>query len=205
MSLRQYVIALAALALSATGFFATLATATATSIPVKVPSHPRPSGDVRISFLPRGQLPSGGYYYAVLVITKHSAQHLASASCAEESDMQDTAYGYPNPHRPLSLTLAPAKPAPAASKTPDWCAGAVYTGAVYAVPHAPPCRKSAPCYGTRPECHDGEPLCFGGRQAHGKLSIRREGTGKLPQPRDNSTRMIARFQIHFGGKHATRQ
>ena len=35
----------------------------------------------------------------------------------------------------------------AASSSGRWCAGS-YTGAVYAVPHAPPCRSGYYCYGT---------------------------------------------------------
>jgi hypothetical protein len=55
--------------------------------------------------------------------------------------MEKTEYGYPASNRAVRLTLLPAK-----SNNNRWCAG-TYVGAIYAVPHKPPCSASYPCYG----------------------------------------------------------
>ncbi len=172
-------------------------------VSVRVPPHPVVVGNVTVSFKPREPLPSGGYYYAVVVLTKHDAKHLGTKRCARSSNMGWTEYAYPTPGSRVHLALSPK---PTRSTPPTrlpWCAGAVYKGAVYAVPHSPPCRKFEPCYGhtTAPECYEGETLCGkGGKQLHGVVPQKRERPGTLPPPLDSSTRIIASFQVHFRAK-----
>ncbi|MGH2855269.1 MAG: hypothetical protein ACRDLF_13875 [Solirubrobacteraceae bacterium] len=113
-------------------------------ISVRVPRHPSVVGKLEISFQPHGRLPRGGYYYAVIVLTNYPRHSAAEQpSCAVSSDMEETEYGYPGRSRVMRLTLIPAK-----SADKRWCAG-TYTGAVYAVPHKPPCNHSHPCYGKK--------------------------------------------------------
>src|ERR1017187_4601731 len=113
------------------------------SVSVKVARQPSVGGDVSVGFSPRGHLPNGGYFYAVIVL-KEYAHHQQSAPppCAISSDMRKTQYGYPRGDRPVHLTLTPAS-----STTGHWCPGGTYIGAVYAVPHRPRCGGSPPCYG----------------------------------------------------------
>src|ERR1700690_266661 len=76
--------------------------------------------NVHVTFHAR-RLPDGGYYYAV------------------SSKMQRTDYGYVE-HGKVALGLTPAY-----SRTGHWCPGGRYVGAIYAVPHSPPCESTYPC------------------------------------------------------------
>jgi hypothetical protein len=203
MSRRRYLSILVAGALVAVGWSSALAAAKPRPIAVTVPRHPRVSGNFTISFRPREPLPNGGYYYAVVVLTKRYAKRLSRARCAQASDMADIEYGYPDGHK-LNLRLDPETSAPSEGQPTrlDWCAGATYKGAIYAVPHAPPCSPSEPCYGhtTAPECYPGEPRCNEGkyeRRPKGKPAIFRRKPGELPTPQDSATRVIAHFRVHF--------
>ncbi len=192
-------------ALAALGCSSALAASKSAPVSVDVPPHPSITGDVTISFTPREPLPNGGYYYAVVVLTKHYAKRLSSKRCAQASDMEYTEYGYPGPGKPVSLTLSPEKTGSAsgASTALDWCAGAAYRGAVYAVPHGKPCRRFEPCYGhsTAPECYSGEPLCSNGKQLYGIVARPKpRQPGELPQPRDGSARIVAYFHVRFSNK-----
>ena len=60
--------------------------------------------------------------------------------CATSSNMERTDYGYPAPDGAVRLTLTPT-----VSATHHWCRGGSYIGAIYAVPHAPPCESKYPC------------------------------------------------------------
>ncbi len=184
------------------GCSSALAASKSAPVSVKVPPHPNITSGVTISFTPREPLPNGGYYYAVVVLTKHYAKRLSSKRCAQASDMEYTEYGYPGPGKPVSLSLSPEKTGSAsgASTALDWCPGAAYRGAVYAVPHGKPCHPSEPCYGhsTTPECYAGEPFCFNGQQVHGKIRRRKHAqAGELPEPQDSSTRIVAYFRVRF--------
>jgi hypothetical protein len=206
---RRHLAAFMAVALVVLGCASALAASRSATVSVAVPRHPSVAGDITISFKPREPLPSGGYYYAVAVLTRYYAKHLASARCARASNMEYTEYDYPSPGKPVSLTLSPEKWRLASGETTtlDWCRGAAYRGAVYAVPHGKPCRRSEPCYGhsTAPECYEGEPLCSDGRQVYGIIQRRKhEQPGELPPPRDSSTRIIAYFRVRFEGQAATR-
>ena len=197
--------AFVAVVLVAFGCSSALAASKSAAVPVEVSRRLSITGDLTISFKPSEPLPSGGYYYAVVVLTKYYAKHLSSARCAGASDMDYTEYGYPGPGKPVSLTLSPEKSSAAsgATTTLAWCRGATYRGAVYAVPHGKPCRRSEPCSG--PECYSGEQLCDNGKQLHGKIRRpKHPEPGELPQPRDSSTRIIAYFRVRFQGRAATR-
>src|SRR5438445_8802472 len=84
------------------------AAATLSPVSVKVPTHPSVQGNVAISFRPHGALPSGGYYYAVIVLERYSLAKPGVPPCAVSSDMRKTVYGHPHPGRAVRLTLFPA-------------------------------------------------------------------------------------------------
>lgn len=198
----HYISILAAGVLLTVGWSSAFAATKPTPIAVTVQRPPRISGNLTIGFRPREPLPSGGYYYAVVVLTKRYAKRLSLARCAQGSDMADTEYGYPDGGPRLNLSLSPETSAPSEGQpTPlDWCAGATYKGAIYAVPHAPPCLRTEPCYGhtTAPECYAGETWCREGKfQPRGKLKMYRRKPGELPTPKDSATRVIAHFRVHF--------
>lgn len=175
-----------------------VASASAASVPgpvsVRVSQQPSIGGTVSVGFSPRGPLPSGGYYYAVVVL-KEYARHPQSAPprCAISSDMRRTQYGYPHRGRALRLTLTPAS-----STTGHWCPGGTYIGAVYAVPHRPRCGGSQPCYGHSTQsgsCWEVE-----GRLLCGVVAIPTYSyPGGLPKPIDHSARVVGHFQVSFPG------
>jgi hypothetical protein len=173
---------------------------------VRVPSAPKPSASVQISFQPRKPLPHGGYYYAVAVLVNYPlVTGQSQPACATSSDMQITQYGYRHGDRPVRLRLTAAK-----SSAGGWCPGATYQGALYAVPHKPPCSALYPCLG-----HSAlETAPCGGHVCGVVLPPERQpapapqppgapGTrgysypGGLPKPIDRSSRIIARFTLHF--------
>src|SRR5579859_1924619 len=109
-------------------------------VSVHVPGSPHVGGDVAISFRPTSRLPRGGYYYAAVVLENYPGYSSASPpGCAVSSNMRQTAYGYPHGGHPVRLILLPAP-----SSTGLWCAGGIYHGALYAVPHRPRCSGSYP-------------------------------------------------------------
>jgi hypothetical protein len=116
-------------------------------VSVHVAPHLNIHANPRIEFRPHGKLLAGGYYYAIVVLQHYSgAPQKTPPSCAVSSNMERTDYGYVHRGRPVSLTLLPAQ-----SSTRHWCAGGTYTGAVYAVPHKPPCGYYYPCTGKSAE------------------------------------------------------
>ena len=164
---------------------------------VSVHVQPKPSvtGNVHVSFHPIDQLLPGGYYYAVIVLKPY--RHYTRTSpppCAASSDMLKTDYGYPHPEQPVKLALTPAK-----SVTGYWCPGGTYTGAVYAVPHAPPCESTYPCrsepYEPPSPCWElesGHKVC--GEVAQPKSYTYPEGP---PKPIAKGARIIGRFTVTF--------
>jgi hypothetical protein len=164
--------------------------------PVSVTLSRQPSigGTVRVGFQPRGHLPNGGYYYAVVVL-KEYARHSQGAppQCAISSDMRRTQYAYPHGGRALSLTLKPAS-----SASGHWCPGGSYVGAVYAVPHKPRCGGSQPCYGHSTQT--GSCWQVEGRLLCGVVAIPTYSyPGGLPKPIDHSARVVGHFQVGFPG------
>jgi hypothetical protein len=95
--------------------------------------------NVHITFHAR-HLAEGGYYYAVIVLKPYKKYtRAAPPPCSTSSNMQRTDYGYPQRGGEVALALAPAK-----SRTGHWCLGGDYLGAIYAVPHTPPCEWAYP-------------------------------------------------------------
>jgi hypothetical protein len=163
-------------------------------VSVRVSQQPSVGGSVRVGFMPRGDLPSGGYYYAVIVLKEYARRSpSAPPPCAISSDMRRTQYGYPHRGRALSLTLKPAS-----STSGHWCPGGTYAGAVYAVPHKPRCAGSQPCYGRSTQtgsCWEVE-----GRLLCGVVAIPTYSyPGGLPKPIDHSARVVGHFQVSFPG------
>jgi hypothetical protein len=181
--------------LALTTALATLAGQGASSASVSVHVQ-RPSGvarSVHVSFR-APKLANGGYYYAVIVLGKY--QHYTRSSpppCATSSNMQRTDYGYPRSGGEVALALTPA-----ASKTGHWCRGGTYSGAIYAVPHAPPCEAKYPC---RSEPYEPPSPCWsvGGRIVCGVVALPRQYSypDGLPTPLAKGTSVIARFGVRF--------
>jgi hypothetical protein len=150
--------------------------------------------NVHISFQPAGQLPESGYYYAVIVLKPYKKYtRTAPPPCSTSSNMERTDYGYQQPHRSVRLALTPA-----GSVTRHWCRYGAYTGAVYAVPHAPPCESKYPCrsepYAPSPcwELAKGHRVC--GVVALPKRYAYPDG---LPAPLASDTRIVGHFSVVF--------
>jgi hypothetical protein len=163
------------------------------SIQVQKPSV---AGSVHISFRPTDRLPPGGYYYAVIVLEPY--EHYTQKTpppCAVSSNMERTDYGYPRQGRPVKLALTPAK-----SFARHWCRGGVYSGAIYAVPYAPPCNSTYPCRSEpyKELCVGVRPGCVLGIVARPKLYRYPDG---LPTPLAKGTRIVGRFQVKFSQRH----
>jgi hypothetical protein len=139
-----------------------------------------------------GQLPEGGYYYGVVVLKPYKRYTRNSPPpCSTSSNMQRTDYGYPQLNRQVALALTPAK-----SSTGHWCPSGSYEGAIYAVPHAPPCESTYPCHSEPYErpCAGIAPGCVHGVVAWPKAYAYPDG---LPQPRATGTAIVAHFSIWF--------
>jgi len=189
-----HVLTIGVLAVSATGSAAALSSAQPGGVSVHVQRAPNVHANVHISFRPNDHLPQGGYYYAVIVLKPY--KHYTRGSpppCATSSNMERTDYGYPHPGRPVELALTPTK-----SAAGHWCAGGTYTGAIYAVPHAPPCESKYPC---RSEPYERSP-CWEVEGHHlvcGVVALPKryaypEGP---PKPLAQGTRIVGRFSVAF--------
>ena len=147
--------------------------------------------NVHITFhAPR--LPEGGYYYAVIVLKPYKKYTRTSPPpCAMSSDMQRTDYGYPQANGQVALALTPAK-----SSAGHWCPGGSYEGAIYAVPHAPPCESAYPCNSEpyKEPCAGIGPGCVLGVVVRPKEYAYPDG---LPRPRATGTTIVARFSVRF--------
>jgi hypothetical protein len=107
------------------------------------------------------------------------------------SDMQRTDYGYPQANRQVVLALTPAK-----SSTGHWCPSGSYEGAIYAVPHAPPCESAYPCHSEpyKEPCAGIGPGCVHGIVAWPKAYAYPDD---LPTPRATGTTIASRFSVKF--------
>ncbi len=138
------------------------------------------------------QLPEGGYYYGVIVLKPYKGYTRNSPPpCSTSSNMQRADYGYPHPNRQVALALTPTK-----SSTGHWCPGGSYEGAIYAVPHAPPCESTYPCHSEPYEtpCAGIGPGCVHGVVAQPKTYEYPDG---LPRPRATGTSIVAHFPIRL--------
>jgi hypothetical protein len=167
----------------------------AAAVVVHVQRSPQVARNVHVSFRAPA-LPEHGYYYAVVVLRPHGPYTRASRPrCSTSSDMQRTDYGYPNSSGEVLLALTPAR-----SRTGHWCRGGTYEGAIYAVPHAPPCEGAYPCgaepYEPPSPCWDVE-----GQRVVCGLVIRKTNPWSypegLPTPLARGTRIVARFGVRF--------
>ncbi len=147
--------------------------------------------NVHITFHAR-RLPEGGYYYAVIVLKPYKRYTRTSPPpCATSSNMQRTDYGYPQTSGEVALALTPAK-----SLTGHWCPGGDYLGAIYAVPHAPPCESSYPCRSEpyKEPCAGIAPGCVEGVVARPREWAYPQG---LPTPRASGTTTVGHFTARF--------
>ncbi|HMD58053.1 MAG TPA: hypothetical protein VKG82_11350 [Solirubrobacteraceae bacterium] len=167
--------------------------ASAQAMPVHVQNKPAVRQNLHLTFRAQN-LPEGGYYYAVIVLRPYKRYTRASPPpCSTSSDMQRTDYGYPQPNRVVALALTPAK-----SATGHWCRGGSYQGAIYAVPHLPPCESSYPCraepYRLPSPCWqvEGRPVC-------GLVARPTEWVypDPLPTPLASGTMIVGRFSVKF--------
>jgi hypothetical protein len=147
--------------------------------------------NVHLTFQAR-RLPEGGYDYGVIVLKPYKKYTRTSPPpCSTSSDMQRTDYGYPQSNGQVGLALTPAK-----SSAGQWCPGGYYEGAIYAVPHAPPCESAYPCRSEpyKEPCAGIGPGCVHGVIARPKDYRYPDG---LPTPRATGTTIVARFSIKF--------
>jgi hypothetical protein len=149
--------------------------------------------NVHVTF--RGhELPEGGYYYAVIVLKPYRKYTRSSPPpCATSSDMQRTDYGYPQPGGDVALALTPT-----GSHTGHWCPGGDYVGAIYAVPHAPPCDSEYPCLS---EPYERPKLCAGVGVGCVLGVVEERSDWKypdgLPSPHASGTTIVGRFAVRF--------
>jgi hypothetical protein len=183
------------LVLGITGPVAVTTQAQTRTITVRVPRKPNVRENVHISFLSPGPLPEGGYYYAVIVLKPYEGYTRGNPPpCSTSSNMERTDYGYPRPDRSVQLALTPGH-----SATRHWCRGGIYIGAVYAVPHAPPCESKYPC---RSEPYSPPGPCWeieGGRKVCGAVVKPSEYAYPegLPRPLASGTHIVGRFRVVF--------
>lgn len=148
---------------------------------------------VRVTFH-ASRLPAGGYYYGVIVLKPYRRYTRSSPPpCSTSSNMQRTDYGYPQSNGQVVLALTPAR-----SPTRHWCPGGSYEGAIYAVPHTPPCESTYPCHSEpyKEPCAGVEPGCVHGVILRPKEYAYPDG---LPTPRATGTTIVARFAVKFPG------
>jgi hypothetical protein len=163
----------------------------AATVPVHVQHKPAVRQNVHLTFRAK-QLPEGGYYYGVIVLKSYRKYTRTSPPpCSTSSNMQRTDYGYPQARRQVVLALTPAK-----SSTGHWCPNGSYEGAIYAVPHAPPCESAHPCHSEpyKEPCAGIGPGCVHGIVARPKEYAYPDG---LPTPRATGTTIVARFSVKF--------
>lgn len=167
-----------------------LALAAAVSVHVHVQHTLAIRHSVHVTFQAR-QLPEGGYYYGVIVLKPYKKYTRTSPPrCSTSSNMQRTDYGYPQANGQVALALTPAK-----SSTEHWCPSGSYEGAIYAVPHAPPCESAYPCKSEPDEkgpCEGIAPGCVHGIVAWPTKYAYPDG---LPTPRATGTTIVARFSV----------
>jgi hypothetical protein len=190
--MRAVVHALIALAGVVASFAGTPA-ASAAGVAVRVQRPHSVAQSVHISFS-AAALPNGGYYYAVIVLEPY--RHYTRSSpppCATSSNMQRTDYGYPRARSQVALAITPAR-----SATGHWCRGGTYSGAIYAVPHAPPCEGRYPC---RSEPYEPPSPCWGvdGHIVCGVVALPHQYSypDGPPAPLARGTSIVARFSVKF--------
>jgi hypothetical protein len=168
-------------------------TTAAEALPVHVQRKLEVRENVHITFRAQ-KLPERGYYYAVIVLKRYKNYTRASPPpCSTSSNMSRTDYGYPGPGGVVALALTPTT-----SPTRHWCGGSSYEGAVYAVPHTPPCESTYPC---RAEPYKPPSPCWNieGRRVCGVVALPQQYAypGGLPGPLATGTSIVGRFTVKF--------
>lgn len=163
----------------------------AATVPVHVQHKLAVRQNVHLTFRAK-QLPESGYYYGVIVLKQYKKfTRTSPPPCSTSSNMQRTDYGYPQANGQVALALTPAK-----SSTGHWCPSGSYEGAIYAVPHAPPCESAYPC---RSEPYAPPSPCWNieGHRVCGVVSYPRAYAypDGLPVPLASRTRIVARFSV----------
>ena len=149
-----------------------------------------PSQNQTVRFHAQRGLPAGSYYYAVAVLEHYVSRGGGTApACALSSDMGHVQYAPPRSAGATRITLPPAPSAAA-----GWCPGGVYEGAVYAVPHRPPCTREYRCVSGSRSCPGTGTVCGVVPKPVGEYGY----PGGLPKPIDRSSRIVARFTLRFG-------
>jgi hypothetical protein len=182
---------LLAASVASTMSLALSAMALAATVSVHVQHNLAVRQNVHLTFRAK-RLPEGGYYYGVIVLKPYKKYTRTSPPlCSTSSNMQRTDYGYPRANGQVPLALTPAK-----SSTGHWCPSGSYEGAIYAVPHAPPCESAYPCHGEpyKEPCVGIGPGCVHGIVARPKEYSYPDG---LPTPRATDTTIVARFSFKF--------
>lgn len=159
-----------------------------TTVAVHVQHRLSAHRDVHLTFRAKSP-PDGGYYYAVVVLRPYKRYTRSSPPpCSTSSNMQRTDYGYARSDGQVALALTPSK-----SSTGHWCSGGSYQGAIYAVPHAPPCESTYPC---RSEPYKQPSPCWNieGRRVCGVVALPRRYAypDGLPTPLASGTTIVAR-------------
>jgi hypothetical protein len=177
----------------ALGFAASAAVASAQIASMHVQRKLAVGQNVHITFRAK-RLPEGGYYYAVIVLKPYKKYTRSMPPpCSTSSNMQRTDYGYAQANGDVTLALTPAK-----SSTGHWCRGGAYLGAIYAVPHKPPCESTYPC---RSEPYNPPSPCWNieGRRVCGVVALPTQWSYPkgLPTPRASSTTIEAHFTVVF--------
>jgi hypothetical protein len=167
--------------------------ASAETVALHVQREPTIRHSVHLAFRAK-RLPEGGYYYAVMVLERYRRYTRGSPPpCSSSSNMQRTDYGYPLANGQVTLALTPAR-----SLTGHWCRGGSYAGAIYVVPHAPPCESTYPC---RSEPYEPPSPCWNveGRRVCGVVALPRRWAypDGPPTPLAQGTRIVARFSVSF--------
>lgn len=164
------------------------------SVSVQAPENANPVAAVAVSFQTHLHLPLGGYYYAVAALSSYRTPVGEEPRCAVSSDMLRTEYAFPRTTRQVRMQL---RLFPAPFGNGEWCPGGTYVGAIYAVPHPPPCTRAYPCFG-RGSCGPSGGVCGVVRRPTYGYSY----PGGLPKPIDRKSRMVGRFTLTFAGRGA---
>jgi hypothetical protein len=186
---------LCGLALAAAGTAPAAATTVGETVSVHVQRTLSVRENVHVSFHAGGTLPAGGYYYAVVVLRPYGRYTRGHPPpCSTSSNMERADYGYPATDGSVRLALTPAR-----SATHRWCRRGSYLGAIYAVPHAPPCEARYPCSS---EPYEPPSPCWEVAAGHRVCGVvvRRPGyayPGAIPAPLAPDTRIVGRFNVVF--------
>jgi hypothetical protein len=150
---------------------------------------------VHVSFRAGARLPPGGYYYAAIVLKPYGRYTRGHPPpCSTSSNMERADYGYPGSDGSVRLALTPSR-----SATRHWCRRGSYLGAIYAVPHPPPCEARYPCLS---EPYEPPSPCWEISTGHRVCGVvvRRSGysyPAGIPAPIARDTRIVGRFNVVF--------